>query len=118
MARRSRRFRDRLRRHGERFRTAVLARRGHHVPWVPFGEQFAPRRLGSLRPLGCRKTVLAKGIAEAMDFYGRSLTDVRLARFTRRARSGSPSMIHVGLLTFCCADTFIRQLACLAISIR
>ena len=49
-------------------------------------------------PLGAGKTVLAKGIAEAMDVEGRvtSPTFV-LARVHRARRAGAPAMIHVDL---------------------
>ncbi len=49
-------------------------------------------------PLGAGKTVLAKGIAEAMDVDGpvTSPTFV-LARLHRARRSGSPAMVHVDM---------------------
>ncbi len=49
-------------------------------------------------PLGAGKTVLAKGIAEAMDVDGpvTSPTFV-LARVHRARRSGSPAMVHVDM---------------------
>ncbi|WP_123028421.1 tRNA (adenosine(37)-N6)-threonylcarbamoyltransferase complex ATPase subunit type 1 TsaE [Mycolicibacterium stellerae] len=49
-------------------------------------------------PLGAGKTVLAKGIAEAMDVDGpvTSPTFV-LARVHRARRSGAPAMIHVDM---------------------
>jgi tRNA threonylcarbamoyladenosine biosynthesis protein TsaE len=49
-------------------------------------------------PLGAGKTVLAKGIAEALDVDGpvTSPTFV-LARVHRARRSGSPAMVHVDM---------------------
>jgi tRNA threonylcarbamoyladenosine biosynthesis protein TsaE len=49
-------------------------------------------------PLGAGKTVLAKGIAEAMDVEGpvTSPTFV-LARVHRARRSGAPTMVHVDM---------------------
>jgi tRNA threonylcarbamoyladenosine biosynthesis protein TsaE len=49
-------------------------------------------------PLGAGKTVLAKGIAEAMDVDGpvTSPTFV-LARVHRARRSGAPAMVHVDM---------------------
>lgn len=49
-------------------------------------------------PLGAGKTVLAKGIAEAMDVDGpvTSPTFV-LARVHRARRAGSPAMVHVDM---------------------
>ena len=49
-------------------------------------------------PLGAGKTVLAKGIAEALDVDGRvtSPTFV-LARVHRARRSGSPALVHVDM---------------------
>ncbi len=49
-------------------------------------------------PLGAGKTVLAKGIAEAMDVEGpvTSPTFV-LARVHRARRSGAPAMVHVDM---------------------
>lgn len=49
-------------------------------------------------PLGAGKTVLAKGIAEAMDVDGpvTSPTFV-LARLHRARQSGSPAMVHVDM---------------------
>jgi tRNA threonylcarbamoyladenosine biosynthesis protein TsaE len=49
-------------------------------------------------PLGAGKTVLAKGIAEAMDVEGRvtSPTFV-LARVHRARQRGAPSMVHVDM---------------------
>ena len=49
-------------------------------------------------PLGAGKTVLAKGIAEAMDVDGpvTSPTFV-LARLHRARRSGAPAMVHVDM---------------------
>ena len=49
-------------------------------------------------PLGAGKTVLAKGIAEAMDVDGpvTSPTFV-LARVHRARRSGTPAMVHVDM---------------------
>ena len=50
-------------------------------------------------PLGAGKTVLAKGIAQAMDVDGpvTSPTFV-LARVHRPLRAGAPAMVHVDLL--------------------
>ena len=49
-------------------------------------------------PLGAGKTVLAKGIAEAMDVDGPVTSpSYVLARLHRARRSGSPAMVHVDM---------------------
>jgi tRNA threonylcarbamoyladenosine biosynthesis protein TsaE len=49
-------------------------------------------------PLGAGKTVLAKGIAQAMDVDGPVISPTFvLARVHRARRSGAPAMIHVDL---------------------
>jgi tRNA threonylcarbamoyladenosine biosynthesis protein TsaE len=49
-------------------------------------------------PLGAGKTVLAKGIAQAMDVEGPVISPTFvLARVHRARRSGAPSMIHVDM---------------------
>jgi tRNA threonylcarbamoyladenosine biosynthesis protein TsaE len=49
-------------------------------------------------PLGAGKTVLAKGIAEAMDVEGPVISPTFvLARVHRARRAGAPAMIHVDL---------------------
>jgi len=49
-------------------------------------------------PLGAGKTVLAKGIAEAMDVEGAVISPTFvLARVHRARRDGAPAMIHVDL---------------------
>ncbi|HEX2402621.1 MAG TPA: tRNA (adenosine(37)-N6)-threonylcarbamoyltransferase complex ATPase subunit type 1 TsaE [Mycobacterium sp.] len=49
-------------------------------------------------PLGAGKTVLAKGIAQAMDVEGPVISPTFvLARVHRARRAGTPSMIHVDL---------------------
>jgi tRNA threonylcarbamoyladenosine biosynthesis protein TsaE len=49
-------------------------------------------------PLGAGKTVLAKGIAQAMDVEGPVISPTFvLARLHRARRSGAPAMIHVDL---------------------
>ncbi len=49
-------------------------------------------------PLGAGKTVLAKGIAEAMDVYGPVMSPTYvLARVHRPRKSGSPAMVHVDM---------------------
>jgi tRNA threonylcarbamoyladenosine biosynthesis protein TsaE len=49
-------------------------------------------------PLGAGKTVLAKGIAEAMDVEGPVISPTFvLARVHRARRSGAPAMIHVDM---------------------
>ena len=49
-------------------------------------------------PLGAGKTVLAKGIAQAMDVEGPVISPTFvLARVHRARRSGAPAMIHVDL---------------------
>jgi tRNA threonylcarbamoyladenosine biosynthesis protein TsaE len=49
-------------------------------------------------PLGAGKTVLAKGIAQAMDVEGPVISPTFvLARMHRARRSGDPAMIHVDL---------------------
>lgn len=49
-------------------------------------------------PLGAGKTVLAKGIAEAMDVEGPVISPTFvLARVHRARKSGAPAMIHVDL---------------------
>ncbi len=49
-------------------------------------------------PLGAGKTVLAKGIAQAMDVEGPVLSPTFvLARVHRPRRPGSPAMVHVDL---------------------
>lgn len=49
-------------------------------------------------PLGAGKTVLAKGIAQAMDVEGPVISPTFvLARVHRARRDGSPAMVHVDL---------------------
>ena len=49
-------------------------------------------------PLGAGKTVLAKGIAEAMDVDGPVTSpSYVLARLHRARRSGAPAMVHVDM---------------------
>jgi tRNA threonylcarbamoyladenosine biosynthesis protein TsaE len=49
-------------------------------------------------PLGAGKTVLAKGIAEAMDVDGPVMSPTYvLARVHRPRKSGSPAMVHVDM---------------------
>ena len=49
-------------------------------------------------PLGAGKTVLAKGIAEAMDVDGPETSpSYVLARLHRARRSGAPAMVHVDM---------------------
>jgi tRNA threonylcarbamoyladenosine biosynthesis protein TsaE len=49
-------------------------------------------------PLGAGKTVLAKGIAQAMDVEGPVISPTFvLARVHRARRAGTPAMIHVDL---------------------
>jgi tRNA threonylcarbamoyladenosine biosynthesis protein TsaE len=49
-------------------------------------------------PLGAGKTVLAKGIAEAMDVEGPVISPTFvLARVHRARRAGAPAMIHVDM---------------------
>jgi len=49
-------------------------------------------------PLGAGKTVLAKGIAQAMDVEGPVISPTFvLARVHRARRAGAPAMIHVDL---------------------
>ncbi|MGQ9351135.1 tRNA (adenosine(37)-N6)-threonylcarbamoyltransferase complex ATPase subunit type 1 TsaE [Mycolicibacterium gilvum] len=49
-------------------------------------------------PLGAGKTVLAKGIAEAMDVEGPVVSPTFvLARVHRARREGAPAMVHVDL---------------------
>src|SRR5258705_6133518 len=49
-------------------------------------------------PLGAGKTVLAKGIAQAMDVEGPVISPTFvLARVHRAHRDGAPAMIHVDL---------------------
>ncbi|KUI16842.1 tRNA threonylcarbamoyladenosine biosynthesis protein TsaE [Mycobacterium sp. GA-1285] len=49
-------------------------------------------------PLGAGKTVLAKGIAQAMDVEGPVISPTFvLARVHRARRSGAPAMIHVDM---------------------
>jgi len=49
-------------------------------------------------PLGAGKTVLAKGIAEAMDVTGEVISPTFvLARVHRARRAGAPAMVHVDM---------------------
>ncbi|MCK5755820.1 MAG: tRNA (adenosine(37)-N6)-threonylcarbamoyltransferase complex ATPase subunit type 1 TsaE, partial [Mycobacterium sp.] len=49
-------------------------------------------------PLGAGKTVLAKGIAQAMDVEGPVISPTFvLARVHRARRAGAPAMVHVDL---------------------
>ncbi|MGE0215024.1 tRNA (adenosine(37)-N6)-threonylcarbamoyltransferase complex ATPase subunit type 1 TsaE [Mycolicibacterium sp.] len=49
-------------------------------------------------PLGAGKTVLAKGIAQAMDVEGPVISPTYvLARVHRARRAGAPAMVHVDL---------------------
>ena len=49
-------------------------------------------------PLGAGKTVLAKGIAQAMDVEGPVISPTfMLARVHRARRAGAPAMVHVDL---------------------
>ncbi len=62
----------------------------------------APLRAGDVvvlsGPLGAGKTVLAKGIAQAMDVEGPVISPTFvLARVHRPRRAGAPAMVHVDL---------------------
>jgi tRNA threonylcarbamoyladenosine biosynthesis protein TsaE len=70
---------------------------------IAFGEQLGGQlRAGDVvvlsGPLGAGKTVLAKGIAQAMDVEGPVISPTFvLARVHRARRDGAPAMIHVDL---------------------
>ena len=70
---------------------------------IAFGADFGRQlRAGDVvvlsGPLGAGKTVLAKGIAQAMDVEGPVISPTFvLARVHRARREGAPAMIHVDL---------------------
>ncbi|ULE33766.1 tRNA (adenosine(37)-N6)-threonylcarbamoyltransferase complex ATPase subunit type 1 TsaE [Mycobacterium sp. IDR2000157661] len=66
---------------------------------VRLGEQLLPGDVVVLSgPLGAGKTVLAKGIAKAMDVDGPVISPTFvLTRVHRARRPGTPAMIHVDL---------------------
>lgn len=66
---------------------------------VRLGEQLRAGDVVVLAgPLGAGKTVLAKGIAEALDVDGPVISPTYvLARVHRARRAGAPAMIHVDL---------------------
>jgi tRNA threonylcarbamoyladenosine biosynthesis protein TsaE len=70
---------------------------------IAFGAQLGEQlRAGDVvvlsGPLGAGKTVLAKGIAQAMDVGGPVISPTFvLARVHRARRAGAPAMIHVDL---------------------
>src|SRR3569833_949879 len=87
-----------------------MAERGGGMAELPTAEDtiaLGARLGGQLRagdvvvlsgPLGAGKTVLAKGIAEAMDVEGPVISPTYvLARVHRARRHDAPAMIHVGL---------------------
>src|SRR5262249_2848473 len=69
------------------------------VMGAQLGAQLRPGAVGVLSgPLGAGKTVLAKGIAQAMDVEGPVISPTFvLARVHRARRASAPAMIHVDM---------------------